>query len=305
MGIDGFAGFAGFESFELATTATTVHGRVGGAGPPVLLLHGIPETHLMWHRVAPALADRFTVVATDLRGYGDSGKPPSTPDHGPYAMREIARDQVEAMGDLGFDRFAVVGHDRGARCAYRMALDHPDVVARLAVLDIVTTGDAFAGADAPFSRGFWVWWFLAAPEPVPEEMILGSPDVFVDHMLDTWAADPAAFPAEIRAEYVDRFREPDTVHAICEEYRAAATHDVAHDEADRAAGRRIACPTLVLWSGAGALADRGDPLDAWRPWCAGDLRGGPLPGGHFLPEEAPAEVTEELLGFLSPGLGPG
>jgi haloacetate dehalogenase len=305
-------GFAGFDEVDLAADGTTVHGRVGGDGPPVLLLHGIPETHLMWHRVAPALAERFTVVATDLRGFGASGKPPSTPDHGPYAMREVANDQLQVMRDLGFDRFAVVGHDRGARCAYRLALDHPAAVSRLAVLDIVPTGDAFARADARFSRGFWVWSFLSAPEPVPERMILAAPDVLVDHMLDTWSdadadadADGDVFPPEIRAEYVERFRDPDTVHAICEEYRAAATIDVAHDRADQAAGRRIACPTLVLWSGTGAVGAWYDPLDIWRGWCAADLRGGPLPGGHFLPEEAPAEVTAELLDFLTERRGLG
>jgi haloacetate dehalogenase len=294
----GADGFAGFETFDIATEGTTIHGRRGGEGPPLLLLHGIPETHLMWHRVAPALAERCTVVATDLRGYGASGTPPSADDHSPYSMRALARDQVEVMRSLGFDRFAVAGHDRGARCAYRLALDHPEVVTRLAVLDIVPTGDAFAGADARFSLAYWVWSFLAAPAPVPERMILAAPDVFVGHMLDTWSDDPDAFPAEIRAAYVDRFRDPDTVHAICEEYRAAATLDVAHDRADRAAGRRIACPTLVLWSATGADADGDDPLAVWKPWCGADLYGKPLDAGHFLPEEAPTAVTHALLDFL-------
>jgi haloacetate dehalogenase len=296
-----FETFAGFDELDLVGTGTMIHGRRRGAGPPVLLLHGIPETHLMWHRVAPVLAERFTVVATDLRGYGASGTPPSTDDHAPYSMREVARDQVEVMRQLGHERFAVVGHDRGARCAYRLALDHPEAVSRLAVLDVVPTGDVFAGADVRFSLGYWVWSFLSAPEPVPERMILAAPEVFVGHMLDQWSDDPGAFPAEIRAEYVDRFRDPDTVHAICEEYRAAATLDVAHDEADRDAGRRIACPTLVLWSATGGLAERRDPLEVWRPWCAAGVRGRPLPGGHFLPEECPREVTHELLGFLRPG----
>ena len=299
MGADGFAGFETFETFDIATGGTTIHGVRGGEGPPVLLLHGIPETHLMWHRVAPALAESCTVVATDLRGYGASGAPPSTADHSPYGMREIARDQVEVMRSLGFDEFAVVGHDRGARCAYRLALDHPSAATRLAVLDVVPTGDAFARADARFSLGYWVWSFLAAPEPVPEQMILAAPDVIVGHMLDAWSDDPGAFPPELRAEYVDRFRDPATVHAICEEYRAAATVDVAHDEADRAAGRRIACPTLVLWSATGALAAWYDPLALWRPWVAADLQGHSLPCGHFLPEEAPTEVTTALLDLLT------
>ena len=178
--------FDGFEELDVPTSGTTIHGRRGGTGPPVLLLHGIPETHLMWHRVAPRLAEHFTVVATDLRGFGDSGKPPSTADHGPYSMRELARDQVQVMHTLGYARFSVVGHDRGARCAYRLALDHPEAVSRLAVLDIVPTGDAFRRADRDFALHFWVWSFLAAPEPVPERLIAGAPGVFVNHMLDAW-----------------------------------------------------------------------------------------------------------------------
>jgi haloacetate dehalogenase len=215
--------FRGFDEFDLSTSQTTIHGVRGGAGPPVLLLHGIPETHLMWHRVAPALAERFTVVATDLRGFGASGKPPSTPDHEPYRMRVMANDQVEVMAAFGFDRFAVVGHDRGARCAYRMALDHPAAVSRLAVLDIVPTGEAYARADRDFSLGYWVWSFLAAPAPVPEELIGAAPRVLVEHMLDSWSAGPDVFPAHLRDAYVAPFTDPATVHAICEEYRAAAT----------------------------------------------------------------------------------
>jgi haloacetate dehalogenase len=289
--------FEGFNTFDLATAGTTIHGRRGGGGPPVLLLHGTPETHLMWHRVAPRLAERFTVVATDLRGYGESGAPPSTPDHEPYSMRALARDQVEVMAALGHERFAVVGHDRGARCAYRMALDHPQAVTHLGVLDIVPTGDAFRLADREFALGFWVFSFLAAPEPVPERLVAGAPDVLVDHMLEAWSDVPDSFPPEVRAEYVARFGDPDTIHAICEEYRAAATLDCEHDEADRGR-RRIACPTLVLWSATGPVAAWYEPLELWRAW-ADDVRGGPLPAGHFLPEEAPEEVLRQLLEFLS------
>jgi haloacetate dehalogenase len=289
--------FDGFEVFDSTTSATTIRGRRGGVGPPVLLLHGIPETHLMWHAVAPRLAERHTVVATDLRGFGASGKPPSTPDHAPYSMRELARDQVEVMAELGFDRFAVVGHDRGARCAYRMALDHPRAVGYLAVLDVVPTGDAFARADAEFALGYWVWSFLAAPAPVPEQMIAAAPDVFVSHLLDSWSADgPDAFPAAVREAYVDAFRDPATVHAVCEEYRAAATLDRAHDEADRRR-RRISCPTLALWSATGPVAAWYDPLAVWRAW-ADDVRGRPVDAGHFLPEEAPEETARALLDFL-------
>ena len=251
-----------FEEFDIATTGTTIHGRRGGQGPPVLLLHGIPETHLMWRQVAPQLAGQFTVVATDLRGFGASGTPPSTPDHAPYSMREIARDQVEVMNALGYQEFGVAGHDRGARCAYRMAQDHPAAVARLAVLDIVPTGEAFGRANMDFSLGFWVWSFLAAPEPVPEQLIARAPEVIVNHMLDTWSDKADAFPAEVRAAYTGQFRDPGRVHAICEQYRAAATLDYQHDQADH--GRRqITCPTLVLWSHSGPIAGWYEPLDRY------------------------------------------
>jgi haloacetate dehalogenase len=290
--------FEGFEEFDLPVRGTTIHGRRGGAGPPLLLLHGIPETHLMWHRIAPALAERYTVVATDLRGFGDSGKPTSTPDHAPYTMREIARDQVEVMARLGYDRFGVVGHDRGARCAYRMALDSPEAVTRLAVLDIIPTGDTFQRADMAFSLGFWVWSFLAAPFPVPEELVVRSPATLVNHMLDSWAVAPSSdvFPEWVRHEYVEKFSRPDTIHAICEEYRAAATLDYEHDDADR--GRvKIQCPVLALWGDSGAVGTWYKPLEVWAEW-ADDVQGEPIPAGHFLPEEAPDDVTRELTAFF-------
>jgi haloacetate dehalogenase len=289
--------FEGFEEFDIRTTGATIHGRRGGQGAPVLMLHGIPETHVMWHRVAPRLASRFTVVASDLRGFGSSSTPPSAADHAPYSMREIARDQIELMSTLGYDRFGVVGHDRGARCAYRMALDHPHVVNRLAVLDIVPTGDAFGRADMDFSLGFWIWSFLAAPEPVPEQLIAHAPAVIVDHMLNAWSEVDDVFPADVRAEYIAQFSSPDTVHAICEQYRAAATLDYQHDEADRGI-RRITCPTLALWSDSGAVGSWYDPLEIWKTW-ADDLHGGPISAGHFIPEEAPDETTHRLIEFLT------
>jgi haloacetate dehalogenase len=215
--------FDGFEAFDLTTAGTSIHGRRGGSGPPVLLLHGIPETHLMWHRVAPHLAERYTVIATDLRGYGDSGTPPSTADHEPYSMRALGRDQLEVMRQLGYERFSIVGHDRGARCAYRLALDHPDAVVRLAVMDVVPVGDAYDRADKDFSLAYWQWSFLAAPEPVPEQFINAAPATLVEFMLDTWPEVNGAFPPALRAEYIDKFSHPETVHAICEEFRAAAT----------------------------------------------------------------------------------
>jgi haloacetate dehalogenase len=293
--------FDGFIEFDVTVSGATIHGRRGGSGPPLLLLHGIPKTHLMWHRVAPALAERFTVVVTDLRGYGDSSSPPSAPDHSPYAMRALATDQVELMARLGHPRFGVAGHDRGARCAYRMAIDHPEAVSALSVLDVVPTAEVFARADARFSLGYWIWSFLAAPYPVPERLIAGDPATIVDHMLDSWSASPGTFPEAVRTRYVEAFRDPGTVHAICEQYRAAATLDVAHDEADRGR-RRLRCPVLALWSEAGPVNSWYEPIAVWREW-ADDVRGAALPGGHFLPEESPGEIVAALTEFFGPADG--
>ncbi|GAA4777453.1 alpha/beta hydrolase [Actinomycetospora chlora] len=283
--------FPGFDVVDVTVGGTTIHGRVGGSGPPLLLLHGIPETHLMWRHVAPALAADHTVVATDLRGYGGSGVGAGT-DH---SMRSLAAEQLAVMRALGHERFAVAGHDRGARCAYRLALDHPEHVTALAVLDVVPTAEAFARADREFALGYWVWSMLAAPAPVPERLVLGAPDVLVDHMLDAWSDDPAVFPPWLRERYTATFRDPERVHGICEQYRAAATADVAHDEADRGA-HRLRCPVHVLWSATGAVDAWYDPLEVWRGW-ADDVRGGPVDAGHFLPEEAPGTVVAVLRGL--------
>jgi haloacetate dehalogenase len=250
----------------------------------------------MWHKIAPRLAQEFTVVATDLRGYGDSGAPPSLPDHAPYAMRALAADQVAVMAQLGFERFAVAGHDRGARCAYRLALDHPTRVTKLAVLDIVPTGDAFDRADKRFAIDYWIFTFLAAPYDLPERLIAGNSDLIVDHMLDNWSGNPHAFSKEVRAAFQRALRNPASIHAICEEYRAAATLDVQHDEADRGQ-RRIACPVLVLWSKSGAVEEWYDALSIWREW-ADDVQGRALDCGHFLPEEAPDETFAALRAFF-------
>ena len=289
--------FEGFVETTIDTGEAQIRIRHGGSGPPVLLLHGIPETHVMWHRVAPRLAREFSVVAADLRGYGDSSKPSSTPDHAPYSKRAMARDQVEVMRQLGFETFSVVGHDRGARCAYRMALDHPERTARLAVLDIVPTGDAFRGANMSFAMDFWVWFFLAQPADLPERIIGASPQTILDYMLDGWSGIPNAFPRDVRGEYARTFSNPATLHAICEEYRAAATLDYELDESDR--GKRwIECPVLALWGGRGALPGWYDVLAVWREW-ARDVRGKAIDCGHFLPEEAPDETYEALREFLA------
>jgi haloacetate dehalogenase len=289
--------FDGFAQAMIDTGEAVIRVRHGGDGPPLLLLHGIPETHLMWHKIAPRLAKDFTVVAADLRGHGESSKPPAGPDHAAYAKRAVARDQVEVMRQLGFERFFVAGHDRGGRCAYRMALDHPQRVLKLAVLDIVPTGEAFRRADLAFGLAYWVWFFLAQPFDLPERIVGADPDIFLDYMLAGWSATPDAFPPEVRVEYARAFRNPDTLHAICEEYRAAATLDFRNDEADRGR-RRIRCPVLALWSRKGPLQDLYDVRAVWREW-ADEVGGRALDCGHFLPEEAPEETYAELRAFFA------
>src|SRR5688572_22538840 len=237
-----------FTTAEIQTGETSIFVRSHGSGPPLLLLHGFPETHLMWRSVAPLLARDFSIVCADLRGYGRSFCPASTPDHAPYAKRAMAQDMVTVMERLGFPRFGVAGHDRGGRVAYRMALDHPDRVERLAVLDVLPTESVWERADSRFALGFWPWSLLAQPEPLPEQILPAAADAIVANALDHWGSDPGAFPPEIRAAYVRALSDSTHAHAICEEYRAAATLDREHDREDRARGRRIACPLLALWS---------------------------------------------------------
>jgi haloacetate dehalogenase len=292
-----------FRAAEIETGETSIFARWRGSGPPILLLHGFPETHLMWRSVAPFLARHFTVVCADLRGYGQSGCPASTPDHAPYSKRAMAQDMIAVMRHLGFPRFSVAGHDRGARVAYRLALDYPERVERLAVLDIVPTVDAWELADAKFAIAFWPWSLLAQPEPLPERFLSGAPDAVIDDALGGWGSPPHAFGREVREAYIQALSDPDRVHAICEEYRAAATVDRDDDQADRAAGRRIACPVLALWSGGGPLdswyAAAGGPLALWQAW-AEDVRGHPIKGGHFFPEERPQETAAALRRFFMP-----
>ena len=249
--------FDGFESVEIATGETHIFARHGGSGPPLLLLHGFPESHLMWRDVAPILAHDFNVVCADLRGCGRSGCPPSASDHAPYAKRAMAQDMVAVMLALGFERFSITGHDRGGRVAYRLALDHPERVERLAVLDILPTETAWARADARLALSFWPWSLLAQPAPLPERLLGASPGAVVDDARDQWGSAGSAFPPEIHAAYVEALRDPDHLHAICEEYRAAAGIDRTHDQADLEAGRRIHCPTLALWGTPGALDEIG------------------------------------------------
>jgi haloacetate dehalogenase len=293
---------AEFQAAEIDTGETRIFARWTGSGPPLLLLHGFPQTHLMWRSVAPLLARQFTVVCADLRGYGGSGCPPSAADHVPYSKRAMARDMVVAMERLGFSRFAVAGHDRGGRVAYRMALDHPDRIDRLAVLDVVPTATAWSHADANFAIGFWPWSLLAQPEPLPERLLGAAPDAVVEAALDGWGSPGSAFPPAVRAAYIEAFRDLTHVHAICEEYRAAADIDRVHDDADRQGGRRIVCPLLALWSAHGAVdswyAADGGPLAIWQAW-AEDVSGHSLNAGHFFPEESPVETAAALSEFFA------
>jgi haloacetate dehalogenase len=289
-------GFDGFELSWIAVGEESLRVRHGGSGPPLLLLHGYPETHLTWEEVAGELASRFTVVAPDLPGYGDSSQPPTVTDHQTYGKRAMAHDGVALMQVLGFDTFDVAGHDRGGRIAYRMALDHPDVVRRLTVLDVVPTGEVWARADARFAVGYWHWAFLAQPEPVPERLISHDPEFF---LFDAeFGGAIRRFRPEAVADYTRCARNPDVVHAMCEDYRAGATCDRRLDDEDRAAGRMISCPTQVLWGGRGALQAWYDTLSIWRDW-ADDVTGQALDCGHFLQEERPAETLACISRFHS------
>jgi haloacetate dehalogenase len=290
--------FDGFEHRHVETSGASIHLVTAGSGPPLLLLHGYPQTHVLWHRVAPRLTERFTVVAPDLRGYGESSRPPGGDDHAGYAKRAMAQDQVEVMERLGFRQFAVAGHDRGARVAYRMALDHPERVTKLAVLDVVPTAAMWAGADRRFGLGAFHWYFLAQPYDLPERMIGADPEYFLRTLITRWSGNPEAFAPEALAAYIKHFSDPACIHATCEDYRAGATIDLEHDLAGQQQGHRITCPVLALW-GAGRAGGGGrDWLATWREWAT-DVRGHGLPCGHFLPEEAPEETATALRDFFA------
>lgn len=298
--------FPGFEKHLIDVPGAQIYARTGGNGPPLLLLHGYPQTHVCWHKVAPELARHFTLVLPDLRGYGDSRGPEGIGDtetsdvpHAAYSKRSMAADAVALMRALGHDRFALVGHDRGARVAYRLALDHPDSVSRLAVLDIVTTLDAWSDTSRATLVGRFHWSFLARPAPFPETMIGRDPNYFLEYLLAQWTAthDLTAFDPSALAHYRASMAKPEVIHAHCEDYRAGATVDVTLDAADRTAGRKIACPMLALWG-----VDRGHgainaPVKAWEAWCP-HVKGVGVESGHFLPEEQPAATLSHLLPFL-------
>ncbi|WP_420405015.1 alpha/beta fold hydrolase [Nisaea sp.] len=287
--------FEGFERKRIPTSGTEINLVTGGRGPGLLLLHGYPQTHAIWHKVASDLAERFTVVATDLRGYGDSGKPPTDAAHMPYSKREMARDQAEVMSALGFERFSVVGHDRGGRVAHRLARDHRDRVERLAVLDICPTLDMYERTDMAFASAYYHWFFLIQPADYPERMIGADPDFYLSKKLK-FLADGAAITDDAMAEYLRCFRDPATIHATCEDYRAGATVDLAHDRADR--GERLDIPVLALWGAEGIIGKLYQPLEVWQRYTDGPVSGGPVPSGHYIPEEAPERLLSELSGFL-------
>lgn len=284
---------AGFETRRLEVNGTTINAACAGTGPPLLLLHGYPQTHVMWHRIAGALAERFSVVAADLRGYGDSAKPADAADHTPYSKRVMAQDMVEGMAALGHARFRVAGHDRGARVAYRLALDHPAAVERLAVLDIVPTLTVYDTVDRMVATAYWHWFFMIQPAPLPETMIGADPGFWLERVFGAWSASTTLFDPAAVAEYHRCF----DVAATCADYRAGASIDCDHDAETLAKSQRIACPTLVLWGERG-LVGRRDPLGVWAKW-ADDVRGHGLPCGHFLPEESPAETLSALLDFFA------
>ncbi len=285
----------GFEQTRIATSGAEINVRKAGSGPPLLLLHGYPQTHVMWHKIAPKLAERFTVVLTDLRGYGDSAKPPSTDDHAPYSKRAMAQDQVEVMAAFGFERFAVVGHDRGARVTHRMALDHPERVTKATVLDIAPTLHMYEHADMAFASAYYHWFFLIQPYDIPERLIGNDPDYYLDKKIGKWSKTEACFDPDAIAEYKRCFADPATIHATCEDYRAAAGIDLEHDRADLE--RKIACPVLALWGAKGVIERTYDTLAVWGE-RAESVTGKALPCGHFLAEEAPEETLAELLAFL-------
>lgn len=289
--------FYGFEQRQIVTQGAEINLRVGGSGPAVLLLHGFPQTHTMWHVIAPSLAATHTVVLADLRGYGDSSKPPGGDDHAGYSFRAMAADQVEVMRTLGHRSFSVIGHDRGARVTHRMALDHQDAVERLALLDIIPTRHVYGHTDRQLATAYYHWFFLIQKEDLPERLIGNDPTYYLHSALGSFGGGLDTYAPQALAEYERCFNDAATLHAMCEDYRAAASIDLDHDEAD--AERKIEQPTLVLWGANGVVGNLYEPLKVWRDY-ASDVRGGPVrDAGHFLVEEQPDEVLAEIRAFLT------
>ena len=288
--------FEGFVRGTKVVDGTQISYVIGGSGPPLLLLHGYPQCKAMWARVAPQLMGEYTVICADLRGYGDSGKPQAA-DPATYSFRRMAADQVELMQQLGFRRFHLVGHDRGARCGHRMALDHADSLITLTIMDIVPTYSMFMETDRRLAGSYWHWYFLAQPAPFPERLINNDPDFFYETCLVGWGATKIAdFDAEMLAEYRRAWRDPEMIRGSCSDYRSAASIDLEHDAADQ--GRRVSCPTLVLYGAAGVMARLFDIPAQWRARCI-DTTEASLPGGHFFVDQYPTQTVEILKSFLS------
>jgi haloacetate dehalogenase len=291
----------GFKRSEIETGGARIVTVTGGKGPPLLLMHGNPFNHLFWHRVAPTLAKEFTVVATDLRGYGDSEKPPGGPDHSGYSFRAMAQDQVEVMAALGFERFYAAGHDRGARVLHRMCLDRPEAVTRAAIMDIVPQHHLYNHVTQKWATFSWHWFFNIQPYDMPERMMGADPDWFIEKKLAKTEQGLSFFDKEALAEYKRCFRNPATIHAICEDYRAAATVDLAMDTVDFEAGRRIECPVLLLWGATGGVGRNHTPgpAEIWQRYAANIVGAEAVPSGHYLCQEAPAETTAALRAFFT------
>ncbi len=273
---------------------------MAGSGPPLLLLHGHPQTHVVWHKVAPALAQDFTVIASDLRGYGDASKPAGLPDHSTYSKREMARDQVTLMQGLGFERFSLVGHDRGGRVGHRLALDHPHAIERMMLLDISPTLAMYEQTSMEFARAYWHWFFLIQPAPLPERLIGADPELYLQEYMGKRSAGMRPFAPEAWAEYLRAFRDPACIHAMCEDYRAAASIDLVHDCVDRDAGNKLTCPLRVLWGLCGTIEKCFDPLADWGH-VAETVSGRELDCGHYIPEEAPEALLGEIQQFFKLG----
>jgi len=289
--------FHKFDRSSVEIEGLKINYVIGGKGPAILLLHGYPQTHVMWHKIADQLAEKFTVVASDLRGYGDSGKPPTDEIHTPYSKRESGNDQVSLMQSLGFYRFQLVGHDRGGRVGHRMALDHPICIEKLVVMDIAPTYTMYTTTDMEFARAYYHWFFLIQPYDIPEKMIGQNPLYFLEKKFGQWGIDSGAFTKEAFDEYL-RCLTPETIHASCEDYRASATIDIRHDQTDIDAGNKIKCPILCLWGEKGFVGKKYDVIREWSKW-ADHVQGSGINCGHYLPEEAPAETLNALLNFLN------